>query len=125
MRRTRRAAAHAASSAASADAALAARLDSHPYRQLARHCPEADAAKLAAVDASLDALVGLQPLKEYCAAVRQDCLARAALGDAPLVRNVLISGNLGVGKKLAAETLCQLLRAIGVAKGMAPTQTTL
>ena len=92
---------------------------------LARLCPDADAAKLARVDLGLEQLVGLQPLKEYCASVRQDSLARAALGEPPLVRNVLISGNLGVGKKLAADTLCALLRALGVAKGMQPTRTTL
>ena len=43
-----------------------------------------------------------------------DCLARAALGEPPHLRNVIISGSLGVGKKLAAETLCSLLRALGV-----------
>ena len=125
VKRASQKASHEAALAASAASSLAARLATHEYRQLARHCPDADASRLAAVDATLSSLVGLQPLKEYCAAVRQDCLARAALGDAPLVRNVLISGNLGVGKKLAAETLGQLLRAIGAAKGMAATQTTL
>ena len=110
---------------AAAEAALALRRRSPEYRRLARHCPDVDVAKLAAVDARLDALVGLVPLKEYCLSVRRDCLARAALGDAPLVRNVLISGNLGTGKKLAAEVLYELLRALGVAKGMSPTHTTL
>ena len=75
--------------------------------------------------ATLESLVGLQPLKDYCRAVRRDCLARAALGDPPLVRNVLVSGSLGTGKKLAAEMLTALLRALGVAKGMQPTRTTL
>ena len=124
-RRAQRASARTTALAARSDAALAARLATYEYRQLSAHCPEADAAKLAAVDETLGGLVGLEALKEYCASVRQDCLARAALGDAPLVRNVLISGNLGVGKKLAASTLCSLLRAIGVAKGMTPTETTL
>ena len=114
-----------AAAAAATEAALAARARSPEYRALARHCPQVDVAKLARVDADLEALVGLQPLKEYCASVRRDCLARAALGEAPMVRNVLISGNLGVGKKLAAATICALLRALGVAKGMKPTETTL
>ena len=125
IKRAAQAATRAAAEAARDAAALAARIASPEYRQLVRHCPDADPEKLAAVDATLASLVGLQPLKEYCASVRQDCLARAALGDAPLIRNVLVSGNLGTGKKLASDILCKLLRAIGAAKGMLPTQTTL
>ena len=105
--------------------ALTARLRSVEYRQLGRCCKGADLPKLASVDQALEGLIGLRELKDYCAAVRRDCLARAALGETPLVRNVLISGNLGVGKKLAAETLASLLRALGVAKGIVATQTTL
>ena len=124
-RRREKATALAAQAASAHEAALAARVRSAEYRQLARHCPDADPLKLAAVDVTLESLVGLTPLKQYCSSVRRDCLARAALGDPPLVRNVLISGNLGTGKKLAADILCQLLRALGVAKGLQPTQTTL
>ena len=104
---------------------LKARARSAEYRQISRLCRQADPFKLAAVDASLERLIGHELLKEYCASLRSDCLARAALGEPPLVRNVLISGSLGVGKKLAAETLAALLRALGAAKGMVTTQTTL
>ena len=124
-RRREKAAANAKKAADSEEAAIAARARSAEYRQLTRHCPDADASKLARVDLALEKLVGLTPLKEYCASVRRDCLARAAVGDAPLVRNVLISGNLGSGKKLAGQLLCDLLRALGVSKGMGPTHTTL
>ena len=41
--------------ASAATAALAARARSAEYRQLARHCPDADPLKLAAVDAALEA----------------------------------------------------------------------
>jgi hypothetical protein len=125
QRRRDRDATRAAEAEGAQAAALAVRARSAEYRQLARHCPDADPLKLAAVDVALESLVGLQPLKDYCRAARRDCLARAALGDPPLVRNVLISGNLGTGKKLAADLLSRLLRALGVAKGMSPTTTTL
>ena len=92
-----------AAAAAADEAALARRLrDDGSYRQVGRWCRQADVRGLAALDARLEALVGLACLKEYCAALRRDCLARAALGDAPLLRNVLVSGALGSGKKLAA-----------------------
>ena len=106
-------------------AALAARLRTAEYRQVARHCKNADASKLASVDLDLERMIGLAPLKEYCAGLRRDCLARLALGEPPCVRNVLISGSLGVGKKRAAETLTELLQALGVAKGIVSTNTTL
>ena len=80
---------------------------------------------LARVDLELAELVGLEPVKEYCAALRGDLVARAALGDEPLLRNVLISGSLGTGKKLAARMLCDMARALGAAKGMTTTETTL
>ena len=38
---------------------------------------------------------------------------------------MLISGAMGTGKKLAAEMVCALLRALGVAKGCTTTTTTL
>eukprot|EP00966_Prymnesium_polylepis_P173027 4002019-Prymnesium_polylepis.2 len=57
--------------------------------------------------------------------MRRDLIARAALGDEPLVRNVLISGSLGTGKKLAAKMICDMLRALGAAKGITTTDTTL
>jgi hypothetical protein len=104
---------------------VATRLRTPEYRQIARLCKAADPAKLARVDMALERLIGLVPIKEYCASQRRDCLARTALGEPPCVRNVLISGNLGVGKKLAAETLTELLRALGVARGMVSTRTTL
>lgn len=104
---------------------IATRLRTPEYRQIARLCKAADPAKLARVDMALERLIGLVPIKEYCASQRRDCLARTALGEPPCVRNVLISGNLGVGKKLAAETLTELLRALGVARGMVSTRTTL
>ena len=107
------------------EADINTRLHNVEYRQIARHCRGSDPAKLARVDMALEQLIGLQPLKEYCASLRRDCLARAALAEPACVRNVLISGNLGSGKKLAAETLTQLLRALGVAKGMISTTTTL
>ena len=57
--------------------------------------------------------------------MRRDALARAALGDAPATRNVLISGAVGTGKKLAARAIADLLRALGVSKGFVTTETTL
>ena len=57
--------------------------------------------------------------------VRRDALARAALGDAPATRNVLISGAVGTGKKLAARAIADLLRALGASKGFVTTETTL
>lgn len=104
---------------------VAARLRTPDYRQIRRCCKRADVRALAEVDIALEALVGLQPLKDYCAALRGDCLARAALGDEPLVRNVLLSGSLGTGKKTAAQLICTLLRALGAAKGVVTTETTM
>jgi transcriptional regulator with AAA-type ATPase domain len=118
-------AAEAAASSEREEAALAARARSPAYRQIARLCKQADAAALARADADLERLVGHASVKEYCGAVRRDCLARAALGEPPLVRNVLISGSLGVGKKRAASCLAALLRALGVARGVVCTRTTL
>jgi hypothetical protein len=107
------------------EAALVARARWPEYRMIGRLCKQADPSKLACVDAELEALVGLDALKDYCASLRQDCLARAAVGEAALVRNVLISGSLGVGKKLAASCIASLLRALGVVRGMVTTHTTL
>ena len=104
--------------------------------------------------ARLEALVGLACLKVLRGAAA-DCLARAALGDAPLLRRPRV-GRLGSRKKLAAgpprpparpparvarpppapcppdaapaffmSILTQLLRALGVAKGVVVTEATL
>lgn len=73
----------------------------------------------------LENLVGLDGIKEYCSQMRHDLIARAALGDAPLLRNVIISGNLGTGKKLGARIICDMARALGAAKGMTTTEVRL
>jgi len=104
---------------------VAARARQPEYRELRRCCGGVDVLELAGVDQDLETLVGLGPLKSLCAAVRRDTLARAAVGDPPDVRSVLVSGAVGTGKKLAAELLGRLLRALGVAKGMVSTATTL
>ena len=107
-------------------AAVDARTRRPEYRQVARCCPEARVRELAELDERLARLVGMDALRDYCADLRRDCLARVALGDAEVCpRNVLISGAMGTGKKLAAEMVCALLRALGVAKGCTTTSTTL
>ena len=90
--------------------------------QVRRCCKLADVTKLAKADLELESLVGLEAVKEYCTQMRRDLIARAALGDEPLVRNVLISGNLGTGKKLGAAMICDMLRALGAAKGITTTE---
>lgn len=95
------------------------------YRQIRRCCKDADLEKLAKIDLELTSVVGLEAVKEYCAALRGDLIARAALGDAPLVRNVLVSGSLGTGKKLAAHMISSMAKALGAAKGCTITETTL
>lgn len=116
-KRTAAAAAHAAE--------ITARAKLPEYRELRRVCGGVQVEELAGVDHDLKTLVGLEPLKALCAAVRRDALARAAIGDPPDVRAVLISGAVGTGKKLAAELLGRLLRAVGVAKGDSSTSSTL
>jgi DNA polymerase III delta prime subunit len=111
--------------AAAHKAHIAARSKRPEYRELRRVCGGIDVEALAGVDHELETLVGLEPLKALCAAVRRDALARAAIGDPPDVRAVLISGAVGTGKKLAAELLGKLLRALGVAKGESSTASTL
>ena len=82
--------------------------------------------ELAELDERLARLVGMDVLRDYCADLRRDCLARIALGEGEVCpRNVLISGAMGTGKKLAAEMICALLRALGAAKGCTTTCTTL
>ena len=107
-------------------AAVDARLRQPEYRQVARCCPEARVRELAELDERLARLVGMDVLRDYCADLRRDCLARIALGEGEVCpRNVLISGAMGTGKKLAAEMICALLRALGAAKGCTTTCTTL
>ena len=82
------------------EAAVEARLRRPEYRQVSRCCPEARVRDLAELDERLERLVGMEALREYCADLRRDCLARAALGDVDFcVRNVLVSGAMGTGKK--------------------------
>ena len=75
------------------------------YRQVSRSCQGARVRELAELDVKLEHLVGMTCLRDYCADLRRDCLARVALGDANFApRNVLISGNTGSGKKVHARS---------------------
>mmetsp|Transcript_10272 Transcript_10272/g.33658 ORF Transcript_10272/g.33658 Transcript_10272/m.33658 type:complete len:257 (-) Transcript_10272:1370-2140(-) len=106
-------------------AEVAARARSPAYRDLRRRCSGLDVEALATVDTELETLVGLAPLKALCASLRRDALARSAVGDTADVRCVLISGAVGTGKKTAATLICRQLRALGVVRGSASTETTL
>ena len=68
-------------------AAVEARTRRPEYRQVARCCPEARVRELAELDERLARLVGMDALREYCADLRRDCLARVALGDAEVCPN--------------------------------------
>jgi len=81
--------------------AVEARLRQPEYRQVSRCCHGARVQDLAELDEKLQHLVGMNCLRDYCAGLRRDCLARVALGEANFApRNVLISGNMGSGKKV-------------------------
>jgi len=69
------------------------------------------------LDHRKNCLMGLQPVKDFLAGLRQDILSSYALGEELHLDPVLFCGPPGSGKRLSAELIFEEIAALGACKG--------
>ena len=58
--------------------------------------------------AQLDLVVGMQPLKAFAGQRMKDIAGRKIVGDSTALRHILLTGELGTGKTIAAANMCAM-----------------
>ena len=104
------------------EGALWMQLDEEEPRKLKELLPEPSAGAVEAVRAELQALVGLEEVKEYVFGLAdnlqvQQRRAAAGMKTANLSMHMIFTGNPGTGKTTIARLVARYLKAIGALKG--------